>query len=1039
MPRRRSPKPTDGQRRLRLERQLALVRWLCRQFGFADNAAMLEKCKDSEGRRDGQSNILSVLQGQDALQIPPADLERYDANIARHLDKMNARRSEPVALKYFQQLAALGTEYYLHRFFSAPHSLLADLNDFLGEHNRPSGHLEGFAHFTQDDLRKIAFWMATGSGKTLLLHLNYRQFLHYFPRAGRTLGAWEQLDNILLLTPNERLSEQHLAEFTLSGIPARRVEESTGLLPGADAVQVIEITKLARQKRGQGASIPLERFDGRNLVFVDEGHKGSGGDEWFKARERVGHGGFTLEYSATFGQAIFAAKDDSLIESYGKSILFDYSYKHFYKDGFGKDFRVQNLAKDPTGNRADMQMAGNLLSFHQQLCCFEEQGSALRPYRLERPLLLLLGSRVTGADSDVAQLVGFLHRFIRNERGRAVKWVEKLLNGQSGLQDGEGRDVFRGSFSYLEGRAAEAVYDDIMRRVFRARGGGALQVSPLKLAKGEISLRVGQNEPFGVLSVGDANALCNLIRDNHPVSFVEDALNDSLFARVNAPDSPVNLLIGAKKFMEGWNSWRVAGMGLLNVGRSEGAEIIQLFGRGVRLRGRDMTLKRSAHLEGEHPEHLKLLETLNIFAVRANFLDNFRLYLEREGVDEIKLSLQTRPNSEFLHEGLFVPKLEGEFGETVVLESNPNIRVTVDFSERLQIIQSAPGGGNGARPKAPAEQSIPEESLDLLDWDDLFTRLIDHKDQRNWSNLLLNRENLREIVEQCVRIRASEDYLRIESFAERQRLQDTAAAALLKYADRLHHAHERRWQAENMKTGRLSAAHGNFQDYSVFVPSGESELAEKLRAAIELANDEYNQQWDNRANDELHNIYFDRHLFQPLLLRRPNGKIRIVPPGLEDSERKFVKNLEEFCLHNSKRFAGLSIFLLRNLPRRGIGFPDEGGDNFYPDFILWVKRNNAQRIVFVEPHGMRQENHPDNNPRVKLHEWLAEISGTLSRRYPNQPKLTFDSYTVSETPQRELEDMWGRDWNTQKFRENHILFSNDADLIQTIIDLPDSS
>ena len=1038
MPRRRSPKPTDGQRRLRLERQLALVRWLCRQFGFADNAAMLEKCRDSEGRRDGQSNILSVLQGQDALQIPPAHLALYDANIARHLEKMNTRRNEPVALKYFQQLAALGTEYYLHRLFSAPHSLLADLNGFLAEHNRSSEHLQGFPKFTQNDLRKIAFWMATGSGKTLLLHLNYRQFLHYFPRAGRTLGAWEQLDNILLLTPNERLSEQHREEFALSGIPARRVDESTGLLPGGDAVQIIEITKLARQKRGHGASIPLERFDGRNLVFVDEGHKGSGGEEWFKAREQVGRGGFTFEYSATFGQAIFAAKDDSLTHSYGKSILFDYSYKHFYKDGFGKDFRVQNLARDSTGNKTDMQMAGNLLSFHQQLCCFEEQGSALRPYRLERPLLLLLGSRVASTDSDVAQLVGFLHHFIRNERGRATKWVEKLLKGQSGLQDGEGRDVFRGNFPYLEGRTAEAVYADIMQRVFRATGGGALQVSPLKQAKGEISLRVGQNEPFGVISVGDANALCNLIRDNYPVSFVEDALSDSLFARVNEPDSPINLLIGAKKFMEGWNSWRVAGMGLLNVGRSEGAEIIQLFGRGVRLRGRDMTLKRSAHLEGEHPEYLKLLETLNIFAVRANFLDNFRRYLEREGVDEIKLPLQTHPNSEFLHEGLFVPKLEGEFGETVVLESSPNIRATVDFSERLHIIQSAADGDNGAKPKTPAERSLSEESLDLLDWEDLFTQLMDHKDRRNWSNLLINRENLREIVQECVRIRASEDYLNIETFAERQRLQETAAAALLKYADRLHHTHERRWQAENMKTGKLSEAHGNFQDYSVFVPRNERELTEKLRAAIEMANQKYNEQWDNRAEDSLHNIYFDRHLFQPLLLRRPNGKLRIAPPGLEDSEQKFVKNLKEFCHRNSQNLADLSIFLLRNLPRRGIGFPDEGGENFYPDFILWVKRNKAQRIVFVEPHGMRQENHPDNNPRVKLHEWLAEISDKLSKRYPDQPKLTFDFYIVSETPQRELEDKWGRDWDAQKFREHHILFSNDADLIQTIMDLPDS-
>ncbi len=85
--------------------------------------------------------------------------------------------------------------------------------------------------------------------------------------------------------------------------------------------------------------------------------------------------------------------------------------------------------------------------------------------------------------------------------------------------------------------------------------------------------------------------------------------------------------------MEGWNSWRVSNMGLLNIGRSEGSEIIQLFGRGVRLRGLGLSLKRSSALDGKHPEHIKLLETLNIFAVRANYMAQFRDYLEREGIE----------------------------------------------------------------------------------------------------------------------------------------------------------------------------------------------------------------------------------------------------------------------------------------------------------------------------------------------------------------------------------------------------------------------
>src|SRR5690606_12274346 len=140
----------------------------------------------------------------------------------------------------------------------------------------------------------------------------------------------------------------------------------------------------------------------------------------------------------------------------------------------------------------------------------------------------------------------------------------------------------------------------------------------------------------------------------------EDAIADSLFERINDPDTTIEILIGAKKFMEGWNSWRVSNMGLLNIGRKEGSEIMQLFGRGVRLRGKDFTLKRSSALDGSHPQYVPLLETLNIFAVRANYMSQFREYLEKEGVEtqgDMELPLPIRANDDFLNQGLVVPRV----------------------------------------------------------------------------------------------------------------------------------------------------------------------------------------------------------------------------------------------------------------------------------------------------------------------------------------------------------------------------------------------
>ena len=137
-----------------------------------------------------------------------------------------------------------------------------------------------------------------------------------------------------------------------------------------------------------------------------------------------------------------------------------------------------------------------------------------------------------------------------------------------------------------------------------------------------------------MIYIGDVAKFKKLVeQDDAGITLEEDAVADSLFDGISAPDTSIDILIGAKKFMEGWNSWRVSNMGLLNIGRKEGSEIIQLFGRGVRLKGRGYSLKRSAAVDGEHPTHLNLLETLNIFAIRANYMAQFRTYLEREGVD----------------------------------------------------------------------------------------------------------------------------------------------------------------------------------------------------------------------------------------------------------------------------------------------------------------------------------------------------------------------------------------------------------------------
>jgi hypothetical protein len=1024
-----------------LEHRLVLLAWLNNLFGYESSRAMLEDCKEvAEGYAfDGHSHLYHCLLAQGSkVKILEKDLAQYDENIRRHLERINRHRPEPITLRYFQYLAVLYTEIVLDRVFNRKAQLLAELNDFVVKRNarKLAGETQD-EPFIEEDLTKLAYWMATGSGKTLILHLNYYQFLHY---------NREPLDNILLITPNEGLSEQHLRELELSGIPARRFDPNqSSLFADRNKVLVIEITKLVEEKRGGGVSVPVEAFEGRNLIFVDEGHKGAGGEAWRKYREALRKTGFTFEYSATFGQALSAAGDDALTKEYGKAIVFDYSYRYFYGDGFGKDFRILNLRDDTNEEQTHTLLLGNLLSFYEQLRLYEEHQEELRPYNLEKPLWVFVGSTVNAVytenkrkRSDVLTVVRFLHRVL-HDRDWVVRTLGNLLVGRSGLVAPDGSDVFLGRFQYLSelGETPEGLYHDILQRVFHAPGSGGLHLADIRGSQGEIGLKAaGTDDYFGVIYIGDTSAFKKLVEERaREIALEEEAVRGSLFDNINRPDSRIHVLIGAKKFMEGWNSWRVSNMGLLNIGRSEGSQIIQLFGRGVRLKGKDMSLKRSAVLPGEHPRHIKILETLNIFAVRANYMAQFREYLEREGVETepaIELPLFTWINEPALRKRLVVPRVPEDkaFHEQkqLVLGHDSKVSVWVDLSVRVQALESRANGVHTATVQSGVERRIPEESLALVDWEQVYLDLLDHKTHKGWHNLVIRPETPQQLIRQMnYTLIADEATVRPRTFGDLRRLQEAVTAILRKYMDTFYRRQRERWETQAMEYRPLDKDDPNLSfnrdmvregrpAYVVRVKRSDTEL---IKAVKELIAQE--ERLREEENHRLPRIAFDRHLYLPLLVEKTEA-IKSIPPALKESEARFVCDLKAYWDEEKDRsLARKEIYLLRNLSRgKGVSFFEERG--FYPDFILWVLDGEAQRIIFVEPHGMLHAKAYIHDEKARLHERLPDLAKQLAER-SGQTTVSLDAFIISATPYDELRLHYNNGtWDLAKFAEKHILF-----------------
>lgn len=1035
-----------------LGRRMSLLAWMHNLLGYRDTASLLADIKDiDEGFGSGGVSMICdhlVTRSSQFNGITQDNLKAYDHNIYQHLQKMNYGRSEPLTLRYFQYLAALYSEIYLEKYYQNPGGLLAEINRYIIQHNSGSYPGKRYKPFSASDLKKMAFWMATGSGKTLLLHLNYYQFLHYNQPYG------QPLDNILLITPNKDLSQQHLDELRLSNIPAIlfNLDEITSVFQMVGQVQITEITKLVEEKRGGGIRVPVEAFEGNNLIFVDEGHKGAGGNAWREMRDALAVKGFTFEYSATFGQALAAANNDDLLEEYGKAIAFDYSYRHFYSDGYGKDFRIVNLEPETTED-VDMLLLANLLSFYQQQLVFDEGKEVLHLYKLERPLWTFVGSSVKAVyqresqkRSDVLTVARFLHRVL-SEPDWAEDGIRQLLgiNTSSSIK---WLNNFSEQFAYLCSLEEEPtnIYQNILHVVMHTSSPGGLKLRKLRGNSGELGLKaVGSDDYFGVIYIGDVNEFQKLVNDddvNIIVDQDEDAFADSLFERINDGRDelkPIQVLIGARKFIEGWNSWRISNMGLLNIGRGVGSQIIQLFGRGVRLKGRGMSLKRSAVLDGLHPPDIRLLETLNIFAVRADYMKQFRDYLESEGVpleEKIERELTVLPNQEFLEQGLVVPRIpEGKYqtaeNTQVILSHDQKInRVSVSMSTRMQEMSSYEGNIVETAHSYGKELQIPSEVTGIIDWEAAYMALLEYKDDKGLSNLIIRQEDLKNIIigsPPVYSLVAEETLVNPRTICDWKRLQEAAVNILCRYADAFYRKRQRKWESKNMVYVELDKDDPNFRfnadddepgRYYIKIPSHKDILVQEIQQLMEDCNEMYNSNLGRLF------IYFDRHLYQPLLVNRnERDDVDISPPGLNEGEYRFVVDLKDIWEHErDKRLTGVDLFLLRNQNRgKGIGFFASSG--FYPDFILWIKKDDHQRVVFVEPHGMRHSPAYRYDEKAKLHETLPELANDLARRSSAFGHIQLDSYILSTTPYDALYPYYddGK-WTRDKFTEKHILF-----------------
>jgi hypothetical protein len=529
------------------------------------------------------------------------------------------------------------------------------------------------------------------------------------------------------------------------------------------------------------------------------------------------------------------------------------------------------------------------------------------------------------------------------------------------------------------------------------------------------------------------------------------AFSGSLFADIRRDGSSIRMLAGAKKFTEGWSSWRVSAMGLMNVGKKEGSEIIQLFGRGVRLKGYRFKLKRTSALDALdlqsenlprlHPAHIELLETLNIFGIRSDYMKEFEEYLEEEGVGEderreiiflptIKLPAFERDEIQL---NIIRPKADmPDFKKSVrlklhSLEGRLNNKVVADWYPRLQK-RSSTGGGGAAATAVLNRESLRREHLAFLAWDAVWFELERHKRDKAYYNIIFSADDLRRLLYESwwYELFIPPGYLDFRGLEQRPLWQEVVMHLLKGYLDRFYQFHKREFEAPYLEYQRLTASDDEvLQRYQVLVKKSEAQLIRRLR---ELSDKFAKGLFEEFNFENLSIFQSGPHLYQPLLhLNHGNGEdtlIKIVPTHLNDGEKRFVDDLEKFCKAEvTGILADIELYLLRNHNSdKAISFFTESG--FRPDFILRLLQEKQQTIAFIDPKGLRNFTDNFNNPKVQFFRRIKTLQADLKR-----DDIRLESFLISQTYRNDLRwpspSVPNQQARASEYRDHHILCAKD--------------
>ncbi|MGL2693894.1 DEAD/DEAH box helicase family protein [Helicobacter pylori] len=507
-----------------------------------------------------------------------------------------------VLVAYFRDFKENKKEFYAfyqkHYSFANCDFAKKKLNPLLKSYFKVENHCVKFENF----INRLAFYMATGSGKTIVI-IKLVELLSVAIRMGLIPKK-----NIMFFSANENLIQQFKKEIEkynrnkdyskqIDFKNLKSVKNKDFYRAPKDFFQKIALfyyraDLMSDEESKENLLNYKDCWDnGENYVILDEAHKGNKTESKRQAIfSLLSLKGFLFNFSATF------TEESDLITA-----VYNLSVGEWVKLGYGKEsvlLKKNNLnafkeLKDLNDREKEIALLKALLLLGMQ-----------KRYKTESyfhdPLMLVFTHSVNVENSDAEIFFKTLVRVIENDDGSDFlkakeDLLEELKEPEFLFSDGKDQNykvkVFKEGLKSMD-------FKGLKEEVFYASN-GHIEVIINPKNNQEIAFKLNTSDKvFCLIKIGDITEwICEKLKSVKVVSKNLSFKEESYFSQIDK--SSINILVGSRAFETGWDSTRPSVILFLNIGLDDDAKklVKQSFGRGVRIESVKNQRQRLAYLD----------------------------------------------------------------------------------------------------------------------------------------------------------------------------------------------------------------------------------------------------------------------------------------------------------------------------------------------------------------------------------------------------------------------------------------------------------